>query len=91
MIQTSSVKLERSLEGNPLLGSRRLRVGSLSSVQSIDIGCMMLGVVKGHDLLIDEGFKSIVGVGKGWEYVGHGATMVVMVVGREKEGRIQTT
>lgn len=47
---TSSVELEGSLESDALLGGRRLGVRSLSSVQSVDVGLMVLGVVQFHDL-----------------------------------------
>lgn len=66
---TTAVELERSLEGDPLLGSLRLRVGLLGSVEGVHVSLMMLLVVKLHDLAGDVGLEGIVGVGKVGESV----------------------
>lgn len=61
---TSSVELQSRLQSDSLLGSRRLCVGLLSSVESVDICLVVLCVVESHDLLGDEWLESIVGVGE---------------------------
>jgi hypothetical protein len=66
---TSAVELERSLEGNALLGGRGLGVSLLGRVQSVDIGLVVLLVVKLHDLAGDERLEGIVGVGEVGESV----------------------
>ena len=69
---TTTVELERGLEGNALLRGRGLRVRLLSSVERSHVGLVVLLVVKLHDLLGDEGLESIVRVGEVREDVGHG-------------------
>ncbi len=60
--RTTTVKLESGLERDALLGRRCLSVGGLSCVQRIDIGLMVLLVVKLHDLTGNEGLEGIVAV-----------------------------
>ena len=69
--RTSTVELERSLESNSLLGSCGLGVRGLSSVQSVHVGLVVLGVVESHDLFRDVGLKGIIVVGKRRKSVGH--------------------
>ena len=69
--RTSTVKLERSLKSNSLFGSRGLGVSGLSSVQSVYVRLMVLGVVQSHDLFRDVRFKRIVSVRKRRKSVGH--------------------
>jgi hypothetical protein len=66
---TTTVKLECGLEGDTLLGSLRLCVGLLGSVESIHVGLVMLLVVKLHDLARDVRLEGIVGVGEVGESV----------------------
>ena len=61
---TTTVELESTLESDPLLGGAGLGVSLFGGVQSVDIGLVVLLVVKLHDLLGDEGLKSIVRVGE---------------------------
>ena len=66
---TTTVELEGSLKSNALLRSRSLSVRLLSGVQRVDIGLVVLLVVKLHDLPRDEGLEGIVGVGEVGESV----------------------
>ena len=73
---TTTVELERGLEGNALLRGRGLRVRLLSSVERSHVGLVVLLVVKLHDLTTDERLESIVRVREVWENVGHDACLV---------------
>lgn len=64
---TSSVEFEGSQESDFLLGGLSACEAGLSSVQAVDIGLMMLSVVKSHDLSADVGLESIVAVRESWE------------------------
>ena len=75
-VLTSTVELQSRLESDPLLGSASLGISLLSSVQSIDVGLVVLLVVKLHDLTTDERLESIVRVREVWENVGHDACLV---------------
>jgi hypothetical protein len=79
---TTAIKLESRLEGDALLRGGCLGVCRLSSIESIDIGLMMLLVVKLHDLTADEWLKGIIAVRKIRESVlaGHVQLMVVQAV-----------
>jgi len=68
---TTAVELEGSLESDALFGSRSLCVSSFGSVERVDIGLVVLGVVKSHNLLRDVWLKSIVGVRERRQTVGH--------------------
>lgn len=68
---TSSIELESGLKGNALLRGRCLCIRCLSGVQCINVGLVVLGVVKHHDLVRDIRLKGIVGVGKSRKTVGH--------------------
>jgi hypothetical protein len=48
-------------------------------------------VVQSHDLLVDVGLESIVGVREVWEYVCHCAAMVVVGKRREEGSRTSET
>ncbi len=76
--RTTTVKLESGLERDALLGRRCLSVGSLSCVQRIDIGLMVLLVVKLHDLTGNEGLEGIVAVREIGKSVGHGGISIFM-------------
>jgi len=60
----SAVKLKGSLECDALLRGGGLGVRRLSGVECVDVGLMVLLVVKLHDLPRDKGLKGIVGVGE---------------------------
>jgi len=68
---TSSIKLKSGLKGNALFGGRCLCIRRLSGVQRINVGLVVLGVVKHHDLVRDIRLKGIVWVGKRRKSVGH--------------------
>jgi len=68
---TSAVELEGSLQSNTLLGRGSDCIGLLRCIQSVDIGLMMLSVVKNHNLLRDVWFKSLVLVWKLRKCVSH--------------------
>ena len=57
--RTTAVELERRLESNALLGGMRFGVGLFSSVETVNVGLVVLRVVQRHDLLRDMGFKSL--------------------------------
>lgn len=82
-VLTTTVELESTLESNSLLGSASLGVSLLGGVQSVNIGLMVLLVVKLHDLAGDVGLESIVGVRKVGESV---ARHVSVVDGGERIG-----
>jgi hypothetical protein len=52
------------LESNSLLGSRGFGVRGLSSVQSVHVRLVVLGVVENHNFLRDVRLKSIIRVRK---------------------------
>ena len=80
-ILTTTVELERGLEGDALLGGRGLGVGLLGGVERVHVSLVVLLVVKLHDLPRDEGLERIVGVGEVGENVGHGVELEWRVVG----------
>ena len=59
---TTTVELQSGLKRNPLLGGAGLGVSLLSGVKSVDIGLVVLLVVKLHNLLVDERLEPIVGI-----------------------------
>lgn len=69
--RTTTVELEGSLESDALLGGRALRVCRLGSVEGVNIGLVVLGMVQSHDLLGNERLEGIVSVRKRWELVSH--------------------
>jgi hypothetical protein len=68
---TSSVELKSGLKGNALFGGRCFCIRRLGGVQRVNVGLVVLGVVKHHDLVRDIRFKGIVGVGKRRKSIGH--------------------
>ena len=70
--RTTPIKLERSLQPNPLLRTLRLRIRLLSTIQPIHIRLVMFGMMKRHDLFGDVWFERVVGVVQGWEGVDEG-------------------
>lgn len=80
---TTTVELERGLEGNALLRGRGLCVRLLSSVERSHVGLVVLLVVKLHDLARDEWLERIVSVGEVGELVlsGHRAGVLSAAAG----------
>jgi len=70
----TAIELEGGLESDALLGSGSLGVGLLGSVEGVDVGLVVLSMVKGHDLLGDVRLESIVRVGQVGQSVGHGGS-----------------
>jgi len=64
---TPSVKLQRGLQRDELLGTGSLGEGSLCRVQTIHVGLVVFAMVKLHDLFRDVRFESVVGIWKFWE------------------------
>ena len=81
ILLTTTVELESTLESDPLLGGAGLGVSLFGSVQSVDIGLVVLLVVKLHDLAGDVGLESIVGVRKVGESVARHVFCCVCVGG----------
>lgn len=52
---TSTVKLESSEESDLLLGSLGAGKAGVGSIQTVDVGLMMLSVMESHDLSVDMG------------------------------------
>jgi hypothetical protein len=59
------------LESNSLLGSRGFGVRGLSSVQSVHVRLVVLGVVENHNFMRDVRLKSIIRVRKRRKSVRH--------------------
>ena len=81
MRRTTTVEFEGSLKGDSFLGRLGLCVALLCGVEAVDVGLVVLAVVKLHDLLGDEGLERIVGVGEVGESVGHVFLSVAVDVG----------
>lgn len=84
-VLTTTVELEGRLQRNALLGRRSLCVRLLSSVQSVDIGLVVLLVVKLHDLPRYERLERVVGVGEVGESVLVRHVVDFCAVGEDKE------
>jgi len=67
----TTVELQRLLQCNPLLRGLGLSIRSFGGVEGINIGLMMLRVMKRHDLPADVGFERIVVVRKRRKSVRH--------------------
>lgn len=85
-VLTTTVELEGRLQRNALLGRRSLCVRLFSSVQSVDIGLVVLLVVKLHDLPRDERLEGVVGVGEVGESVLARHVVDFCAVGENQEG-----
>jgi len=63
---TTTIEFQSSLQGNSLLGGGSFLVSLGRGVKGVDVGLMVLRVVKLHDLLRDVGLESIVLIRQGW-------------------------
>lgn len=70
-ILTATVKFQSSLQGKSLFCGGSFFVSLGRAVKGVDVGLMVLGVVKRHDLLRDVRLESIVLVRQRWQSEGH--------------------
>jgi len=68
-LRTTTVEFQGRLEGDAFLGSGRLGVRQLGSVEGVDVSLVMLIVMECHDLLRDVRLEAIVRVRQGREGV----------------------
>jgi len=68
---TTTIELESCLKGDAFFRGTGSGVSRFCRIQSVDVGLMMLGVMKDHDLFGYVGFESIVAVWKVRKCVGH--------------------
>ena len=74
---TSTVKFQSGLQSNPFFCGGSIFVSLSRCVESVDVGLVMLRVVKRHDLLRDVGLESIVFIRQGRQSEGHLRIVVI--------------